>query len=97
MRRKSKRGSISEVKPLVTEFIAEEQPSRKPLPYSVFAEGKFLTPVNGRGFKPQFQSDGIGSASMHEEQKIRINKNGIFSNDFIIFLKKIFDWFLKCD
>jgi hypothetical protein len=34
---------------------------------------------------------------MHEEQKIRINKNGIFSNDFIIFLKKIFDWFLKCD
>jgi hypothetical protein len=60
------------------------------LPYSVFAEGKFLTPVKGRGFKPQFQSDGIGSTSKHEELISKINKNEIFNNNFnIFFLKKL--------
>ena len=88
MRRKSKRGSKSEVKPFVTELIAEEQPSRKPLPYSVFAEGKFLTPVKGRGFIPQFQSAGIGSTSKHEEVMSKIKKDEIFNNDFNIFFKK---------
>ena len=85
MRRKSKRGSKSEVKPLVTELNADWHPSRKPLPYSVFAEGKFFIPVKGRGFKPQFQSDGIGSTSKHEELINKININGIFNKNFNIF------------
>jgi hypothetical protein len=60
-------------KPLLTASQAEVHPSRNPFPYSVLAGGKFLTPVNGRGFAPHCQAFGIDSANKLQEPK-RNNK-----------------------
>jgi hypothetical protein len=74
---------MSLINPFETLSQADPQPSLKPLPYSESVEGKFLTPVNGRGLAPQFQLFGILSTKrLQEQNEININRREIFLSIF---------------